>query len=84
MSVIRVLFAKRFKNANINGVSINTVHDSIVVDVADNDVAKTVTLFREVFRDVPKNINKIFNIGFDLAIKCEIEVGHNQCDMEEV
>lgn len=84
MSIARVSFARRFYASGIKGILINTVHDSIVVDVADNDVARVNTLFQEVFRDLPTNINRIFNIGFDLDVGVEVLVGHNQGDLYEI
>ena len=84
MSIIRVSFARRFKEAGIKGVIINTVHDSIVVDVIDNDVSRVAQLFKEVFRDASKNISRVFQIDFDLTVRCEIEVGVNQGEMEKI
>lgn len=84
MSIIRVSFARRFYAAGIRGVIINTVHDSIVVDVVDADVKKTVTILNDVFKDAAKNISKIFDCNFDLEVRCEIEVGMNQGEMKEV
>jgi len=84
MSVIRVSFFKRFHAAKVDGFIINTVHDSIVCDVADKDVAKVVRVFKEVFEDAPANISKIFDCIFDLEVRCELEVGPNQKDLEVV
>ena len=40
MAVIRVEFWKVFHKANINGVLVNTIHDSIVCDVEDSEVQR--------------------------------------------
>ncbi len=60
-----------------------TVHDSIVADVNKKDVDKTVKLVYDVFRDVPGNINRIFNINFDLETKVEVQVGNNMMELKE-
>lgn len=83
VSVARVLLHRRWKNGNINGVLVNTVHDSIVADVENKEVDKTVELMYNVFRDVPRNINNIFNVKFDLETKVEILVGHDMYNLEE-
>lgn len=84
MSIARVSFAKRFRDASINGRIVLTVHDSIVVDCDDNDVQRVVEIFNNVFTDLPANISRVFNINFDLEVRCEIEVGHNQGELSPV
>jgi DNA polymerase I-like protein with 3'-5' exonuclease and polymerase domains len=84
MSIARVSFARRFLSAGIHGKLINTVHDSIVVDVSDNDVRKVVDIFNNVFADLAANISRIFNIPFDLEVRCEVLVGKNQGDLYEI
>lgn len=84
VSVARVLLRQRWKKANISGMLVNTVHDSIVADVEKKEVDKTVTLMYNVFRDVPRNINNIFGVNFDLETKVEILVGQDMYHLEEV
>lgn len=85
MSVIRVDFYRRFKNANIKGLLVNTVHDSIVLDLESNlDVDKSVEMIYNVLLDFPQNFEKIFGVPFDLEIRGEMEVGMNQYDMEAI
>lgn len=83
VSVARVLLHRRWKNANISGALVNTVHDSIVADVEKKDVDKTVTLMYNVFRDVPRNINNIFGVHFNLETKVEILVGQDMYNLFE-
>ena len=84
MSVLRISFARRFKNAGIDGVLINTVHDSIVVDCAAHEVKRVAEMFHKVFADAPVNINRVFNIGFNLTVRCEVLAGHNQGELYEI
>lgn len=84
MSVLRISFARRFKDAGIDGVLINTVHDSIVVDCASHEVKRVAEMFHKVFADAPTNINRVFNIGFNLTVRCEVLAGHNQGELYEV
>jgi DNA polymerase-1 len=75
MCIARVSFARRFKAAGILGLLVSTVHDSIVVDVADHEVDRTCQLFHDVFDDIPLNLKKIFNIDFPIPTRCEVDYG---------
>jgi len=84
MAIARVSFHRRFLAMGIAGVLVNTVHDSIVVDVPDYEVERVVRLFHEVFRDLPANFEKVFKKPFDLPLRCEVAIGPNMSDIEEV
>lgn len=79
----RVSLAKRWREAGIKGMLINTVHDSIVADIEEQELDRVVELVRGVFKDLPGQLSRIFNINFDLDVKVEILFGKNQFDMEE-
>lgn len=83
MAIARVSFKKRWDNAQIIGKCVNTVHDSIVVDVPSYEIHRVAVLFHEVFRDLPANFQKIFGVEFNLPLKCEVKVGANMMEMEE-
>lgn len=85
MSVLRVDFYRRFKASDISGLLVNTVHDSIVLDLeTKKDVDKSVEMIYNVLLDFPQNFEKIFGVPFDLEIRGEMEVGMNQYDMEAI
>lgn len=85
MSVLRVDFYRRFKASDISGLLVNTVHDSIVLDLeTKKDVDKSVEMIYNVLSDFPQNFEKIFGVPFDLEIRGEFEVGINMYDMETI
>lgn len=84
MAIARVSFMKRFKNADINGFLVNTVHDSIVVDVHKDDIERTAQLFADVFSSIPDNFYKLFGVEFNLPVRCEVSVGKNMKELEEI
>lgn len=84
MAIARVSFAKRFKENKINGVLINTVHDSIVSDVHPEEVKRTVKLLHEVFDDLPTNFERLFGVPFNLPMTVECGVGNNQKELTEI
>lgn len=83
MSIARVSFHRRFHNECISGLIINTVHDSIVVDVHKDEVERCVGLFYDVFDDLPANASKLFGVDFGLPLRCEVSTGINMYDLEE-
>lgn len=84
MAIARVSFHKRFMASGINGIQVNTVHDSIVVDCEDSETMKVAKLFHEVFDDLPKNFERVFKIPFDLPLRCEVSAGPNMKETEEI
>lgn len=85
MAIARVDFANRFKSQSINGILINTVHDSIEVDVATmEDVRRTSRIFYEVFQDIPKTFKQIFGVEYNLPMFCEVSYGPNRKDLKEI
>jgi DNA polymerase I-like protein with 3'-5' exonuclease and polymerase domains len=83
MSIARVSFMRRFRDANINGILVNSVHDSIVCDINSTDVSRVVEIFHSVFNDLPTNFNNIFNGNFTLPMTCEVSVGPNMKELTE-
>lgn len=82
MAIIRVDFARRFKQLNY-GVLVSTVHDSIVVDIHKEYLEDTVKLFNNVFKDMPKRFYNLFNVEYNLPLKCECSYGNNMKELEE-
>lgn len=78
MSVARVSLYRRLKALDLPHVKlINTVHDSIVLDVANDcqlcyNICK---LVNDVFNDIPANVKKVFGVELLVPIPCEIKYG---------
>lgn len=84
MSIVRVSFYRRFKHNTISGFLVNTVHDDIVCDIVPQDQQRVVDIFHSVFNDIPSNFNRVFGKKFNLPLKCEISVGNNMKDLNEI
>lgn len=80
----RVSLFKRLKQAGIHCKLVSTVHDSIVIDCESKWVDEIVAIVKQVFKDLPDQINNIFGIGWDLEVKVEIQVGHDLFNMKEI
>jgi DNA polymerase I-like protein with 3'-5' exonuclease and polymerase domains len=84
MAIARVSFYRRFKNSNIKGVLINTVHDSIVGDVGGREGASGFnSICHSVFNDLPTNFQRTFGVEFNIPLRCEVLVGDNMMEMKE-
>lgn len=81
MCIVRVDFAKRFKQSGIPGKIISTIHDSIVVDVPSKYLKQVAELFIESFNEVPRNFQLLFGKKFNLPCGCEISYGSNKKDL---
>lgn len=84
MSIARVSFRKRFHAANINGLIINTVHDSIVVDCVKSDLQRVSEIFGSTFADLPSNFRRVFSREFNLPLLCEVSYGPNMKELTTI
>lgn len=84
MAVARVSFANRWMNGGFEGKLISTVHDSIVLDVPDREVQSAAEIMFDVFRDLPKNISRAFNVKWELPMLVEVGHGSNMKDLTEI
>lgn len=84
MSIARVSFYRRFRDANIGGILVNTVHDSIVCDVEKSEVERVARIFHSVFDDLPSNFKRVFGVEFNLPLRCEVSAGDNMKELTEV
>ncbi len=83
MSIARVSFRRRQINGKMAGLSINTIHDSIVCDIPEEWVGRYAQTFHDVFADIPRNFKLVFGVEFDLPLRCEVKAGPNMMEMEE-
>ena len=80
MSIARVSAYNRLKDRVI---FCNSVHDSIVIDSPNDIVYDVCSILEDVFTDVAKNFEKIFNQKFDLPTSGEVKYGPNWKNMVE-
>ena len=85
MMLARLSLASRLKKlANPEILMISTVHDSIVLDTPKQHIPMLVELFHSVFDDLPKNIKKCWGYEWNTPLTCEVSVGPNMKDLEEI
>ena len=78
----RIEAFKRFREVELEGEFICTIHDSLVYDVPEKNVDATVKILRESIDKVPEICYNIWSYKFSLPLLCEVSVGPNKFDME--
>jgi DNA polymerase-1 len=63
---------------------INTVHDSIVMDVHPDEKSQMVKLMRESMLCIPNECKLKFNVDFDMPIDIELKIGHDWLNLQEI
>jgi DNA polymerase I-like protein with 3'-5' exonuclease and polymerase domains len=85
MSLARVsLYGRIKRHADPRILIINSVHDSILLDVPADAVDWVSTCIASVFHDVPANFKRLFGVDFNLPFRGELLVGEDWLTMEEV
>jgi DNA polymerase I-like protein with 3'-5' exonuclease and polymerase domains len=84
MMLVRIMFYKKVKDYGIPCIFVSTVHDSIVVDVEEQYVAKIVELFHMCFERLPKVIWMNFHYSWNVPMTCECKMGVNMKDMKKI
>lgn len=84
VQIARISLSNRMKASTIRGCLVSTVHDSIVADVHEDDIDKMAKMMYDVFDDLPKNFQKLFNYDLIIPFPCEVKFGPNMADMEEL
>jgi len=84
VTIARVSLFRRMREAQLKSKLLATVHDSILVDCPDNEVATVAKMLHSVANDVPRNFEKLFGVKYNLPFLVECEVGPNYSNMENV
>ena len=89
MAIARVSFKRRLDSADFSDIRndiklVSTVHDSIVVDTRPEHIGRISNCLESVFRDIPRNFERLFGVVFNLPLEVEIKVGNDLFNMEEL
>lgn len=84
MAIVRVSLMRRMRAIGLKALLRSTVHDSVLIDAPEKEVDIIVPLIYNVFRDVPANFKKLFNVEFNMELKAEVQVGNNLGEMKNV
>ena len=63
---------------------VNTVHDSIVIDIHPNEIDTVKNIIESTNKDMTSTINNHFNIDLNVPLLLEAKIGNNWLDMQDV
>ena len=63
---------------------VNTVHDSIVIDVHPNEIQQVIDVISSVNNNMTDIINKQFNIKINVPLLLEAKIGKNWLDTKDI
>lgn len=77
MMIARISFWNRVKKLKLDKeiLPVSTVHDSLIIDAPSKHLELVSNLYYQVFRDLPKNIKKLFNYDWIVPLTCEVKAG---------
>ena len=79
-----IVLKKRLDKSDMRCKIINTVHDSIVMDVPQEEKAEAIDLLRESMLSLKGECKERFSIDLDMPIEVELKIGPNWLDLKEV
>ena len=84
MTLARILFGKSVMKDGLKVSLLSTVHDSILIDSQQKYVDKVVEMLYNVWNSIPSEFERRFGVKFNLPMRCEVQIGPNWGNMEEV
>lgn len=68
----------------LNSCVVNSVHDSIVIDVHPDEIEKVTTVISDVQSQLVDLINKKWNIDFNVPLALEAKIGVNWLEQKDI
>ena len=68
----------------MNSCIVNTVHDSIVIDVHPKEESEVLNIISETNKDLINLIQSRWNIEFNVPLLLESKIGNNWLDTKDV
>jgi DNA polymerase I-like protein with 3'-5' exonuclease and polymerase domains len=69
---------------NMDSCIVNTVHDSIVIDVHPDEVGDVLNIVNSINSEMKKLIDTRWNIDFNVPLKLDAKIGDNWLDTKDV
>jgi DNA polymerase-1 len=84
LPIALVLLTKLVREAELQSVICNTVHDSIVMDVHPDEKQTCINLMKHAMLALPFETVRRYGITYDMPVGIELKIGKNWLDLEEV
>ena len=73
-----------FVQNEMKSLLINTIHDSVLVDVHPSEEQKVISLVKEGAGKVIPMMKEYYDIDFNVPLDNDVKIGYDWLDMEEV
>jgi DNA polymerase I-like protein with 3'-5' exonuclease and polymerase domains len=70
------------RNQECKSIVINTVHDSIVLDVYPGEEQKVARITYDAMKHVDKAFEEVYNVKWNVPLEVDLEIGKNWLDMQ--
>jgi uracil-DNA glycosylase family 4 len=77
-----VLIQRKFDEMNVDAHFISTVHDSLLFEIRDKDVARCLPVIKDTMEDLP--LKKMFGVVLEVPIVSDLKVGRYWGDAIEL
>ena len=77
-----ITLTNSFATAGLKSLIVNTVHDSIVIDVFPGEEFICATLTHDAMTGVPKVYEELYNVKWTVPLDVDVEIGQNWLEME--
>jgi len=84
LPIALVLLTKLVREAELQSVICNTVHDSIVMDVHPDEKQTCINLMKHAMLALPFETVRRYGITYDMPVGIELKIGKNWLDLKEV
>lgn len=76
------LIEEEFKNHDIDGLIIGTVHDAVNFDIAQKHLGRALPIIKKTLENLP--LDSLFNVHLDVPIVADLKVGRHWGDAKEM
>lgn len=70
-----ILINRKFRRLGIEGYVIGTVHDSLLFEIKDEEVARALPIIKDTMENLP--LKRLFDVEVDVPIIADLSVGRN-------
>ena len=68
----------------VKSLMINTIHDSVLIDVHPNEEKIMIDIVKEGAKNVIPMMRDYYKIDFNIPLDTEVKLGYNWLEMKEV
>ena len=82
--VVLLLIERMMRQANLNSLIVNTVHDSIVIDVHPDEVDLVIQLIKDAGNSIEAEIKNWWDIDMNVPMELDSKIGDNWLDTKDI